>query len=111
MNTYNGKPCVHGHGTLRYKAGGACVECAKALADKYGLTLEAYNAMLKGQNGICAICEGDNHGRTFSVDHDHKIGNVRALLCHQCNQGLGQFQDDPQLLQAAAVYLNCHGRM
>lgn len=53
--------------------------------------------------GECVIC-GEN-GPRLAVDHDHSNGNVRGLLCMNCNQGLGKFKDDPQLLEFARIYL------
>lgn len=78
------------------------------LKSKYGLTRQAYDAMFDGQNGLCAIChqpEITSFKRTLSVDHDHITGQIRGLLCHFCNTGLGKFKDNPQLLVAAAQYL------
>lgn len=73
---------------------------------RYGLTAEAYEAMLAAQGGVCAICGGvDAKGRRLSVDHDHESGVVRALLCGGCNVALGFMRDDPTLLRAAADYL------
>jgi dihydroorotase-like cyclic amidohydrolase len=43
--------------------------------------------------------------RALAVDHDHKTGKVRALLCRNCNTGLGNFQDSPELLKTAIQYL------
>src|SRR4051812_14012735 len=66
---------------------------ARTLRYKYGMTLEAFNKMLMSQNNRCKICKSSDHGKStmqgFSVDHDHKTGKVRALLCHHCNAGLG----------------------
>lgn len=56
----------------------------------YGLTPEDFDRMLKSQNGKCAICGGGPSGRwkTLFVDHDHRTGAVRGLLCHLCNSAL-----------------------
>jgi Recombination endonuclease VII len=78
----------------------------------YGLTVEAYNALLVGQSGRCALCltatPGGGRSR-FCVDHDHESGKVRGLLCVTCNTGLGLYRDSPDLLRAAATYLESHG--
>lgn len=75
---------------------------------KYGITLEEYNRMFDSQEGKCAICGSEEPGRNntnFAVDHDHETEEVRGLLCHRCNMGLGYFMDDPELLLKAAKYL------
>jgi predicted nucleic acid-binding Zn ribbon protein len=74
----------------------------------YGLTPEQYEAMLAEQEGRCAICRTDDAGGKggWHVDHDHATGSVRALLCHHCNLGLGNFRDDPVQLRSAADYLD-----
>ena len=67
--------------------------------------------MFEEQGGRCAICsteEPGGNGNHFSVDHNHKTGKVRALLCNHCNTGLGKFQDDPDLLRIAQLYLLNH---
>lgn len=60
--------------------------------------------MLEEQDGKCYLCGGIDF-RNLAVDHNHKTGKVRRLLCSSCNTGLGKFKDDPDLLTKAAVYL------
>ena len=80
----------------------------------YGITLEEYNIMLEKQDGKCAICKtadpkGRQSGRgkvdNFYVDHNHDTGEVRGLLCNACNRAIGNFQDDPSILENAVLYL------
>lgn len=76
--------------------------------NRYGITLEEYNQLLENQNGGCAICGTANAGKDrkyFCIDHNHKTGKVRGLLCPKCNQGIGLLQDSPRILIAAAEYL------
>jgi hypothetical protein len=81
---------------------------AEMLRYKYGITDEHYKTLLREQDGGCAICtdpSADSVGRPLSVDHCHASGNVRGLLCTQCNNGLGRFHDNPELLRKAANYI------
>lgn len=71
----------------------------------YGLTPEQLTAMHESQQGLCAICKSSMEN--FHVDHCHKTGLVRGLLCHWCNIGLGNFVDSPERLQSAIEYLKC----
>jgi len=76
------------------------------LITEYGITLVEYREMAALQNGLCAICgEVCKSGRVLAVDHDHVTGVNRGLLCIRCNNGLGNFRDDPYLLTAALEYL------
>jgi hypothetical protein len=76
-----------------------------ALRRNYGLTPEAYEAMLKAQGGKCAICRRPPEKRKHAVDHCHKTNTIRGLLCHRCNRALGYLDDDPLRLRAAISYL------
>lgn len=77
------------------------------LRSEYGISLEDYNILKKNQKGRCAICN-KKYSKTLLVDHDHKTGRVRGLLCRKCNTGLGQFCDNPKLLWQACLYMeNC----
>lgn len=78
------------------------------LKTKYGLTEATFDEMLERQGGGCGICgtqEPQGRGQRLHVDHDHKTGQVRGLLCTSCNNGLGRFHDDVDLLRAAVAYL------
>lgn len=74
---------------------------------KYGITEEEYAAMARLQGNVCAICRGPQvAGRDFAVDHDHTTGSVRGLLCSNCNLGIGNFRDDPELIALAIAYVH-----
>jgi hypothetical protein len=81
------------------------------LRQNYGITLADFEAMLASQDGRCAICLGffPSEFETHA-DHDHSTGRVRGLLCNSCNNGLGRFRDDPDILRRAAAYLEQHTR-
>ena len=69
------------------------------------LAEKEYETLLKAQNGRCAICGTRLPKGSLVIDHSHKTGDVRGLLCISCNTGLGMFKDDPDLLQEASLYL------
>lgn len=72
----------------------------------YGISADEFDAMLEAQHGRCAICRTKpDRLASMHADHDHEHGHLRGLLCLSCNQGLGQFKDDPTLLLRAIVYL------
>lgn len=73
---------------------------------RYGLTPDDYSAMMTSQGGMCAICGHVAVGKNLHVDHCHDTGNVRGLLCHCCNVGLGSFRHSGQLLAKAREYLD-----
>ena len=77
------------------------------LKNRYGIDLADYNRMHDEQDGLCAICKRPEAmtGKSLAVDHDHTTGAVRGLLCVNCNQALGKFQDDTARLEAAIAYL------
>ena len=73
----------------------------------YGMSLVDFNEKLTAQSGGCAICGGPPGGKgVFHVDHDHKMGKIRGLLCHSCNLMLGQARDDQSILKLAIEYLS-----
>lgn len=71
---------------------------------RYGLTPEAFAAMLEEQGSKCAICRASLVEEVL-VDHDHETGRVRGLLCRPCNSGIGHLGDDPARVRAALTYL------
>jgi len=72
----------------------------------YGISLEQYDILLNNQNNKCKICIGNQeNGRYMDVDHCHKTGKVRGLLCNRCNRLLSNCKDDTLLLESAVKYL------
>lgn len=82
-------------------------EHKRGLRRNYGITVEQYQAMFEAQQGKCAIC--GNHQseckRRLAVDHDHDTGTIRALLCDNCNPGIGYFKHSVERLELAIRYL------
>lgn len=83
------------------------------LKRNYDMTLDEYNTILASQDSRCAICGmlSEENDRRLAIDHDHKTGRVRGLLCTRCNMGLGYFTDSPKLLREAAAYLEKFERL
>jgi hypothetical protein len=71
---------------------------------KYGITRDEFDNLLKKQGGVCAICKKEL--KTPCIDHCHKTNTVRGILCHSCNRGIGLLQDDSNILFNAHKYLN-----
>ena len=81
---------------------------SRRLKFNFGITLDEYETMLAQQAGVCAICKAPpetSYCGTLAVDHDHDTGKVRGLLCTRCNTALGSLRDSPEMLRAAANYL------
>ncbi len=72
------------------------------LRRRYGITAEHFDQMFAEQGGLCAICRD---APAEHVDHDHRTGRVRGLLCFNCNGALGQFRDRADLMLRAFAYL------
>jgi hypothetical protein len=77
---------------------------------KYGLTPDCYQQLLVAQGGCCAICRRSDcpSGRKLAVDHCHKTGKVRGLLCTPCNTAIGKLNEDPAVILRAAEYVSSH---
>lgn len=86
--------------------------------DKYGITKDEYDNLWVSQEGKCAICHKEEASRSplgrtimLAVDHDHKTGKVRGLLCKSCNVGVGKFFDRIDILKFAISYLGIHNTL
>lgn len=80
----------------------------KVKYEKYDITEEDYQKMFEAQNGECMICgtHQDKFNYSLHIDHNHKTNKVRGLLCFKCNNGIGFFNDDVELLGKVIEYLN-----
>lgn len=72
---------------------------------KYGISLNAYDELSANQLGLCLICCERGGARTLVVDHCHRTGVVRGLLCSKCNTAIGLLGDDHKTILAAAAYV------
>jgi len=112
------KTCIQQDKRARYAAqDGDRISHAQVLREKYNLTLAEYDLMLAAQGGLCAICRKPEttrgrggSPRRLAVDHDHRSGVVRKLLCHRCNLVTWAVEENPGLLDAVRVYLDEHDR-
>jgi len=139
--TFEGKPCIHGHGITRYVLGKACVICSAEWSAKYNASLSperiierkeygvlrhknsplisrskhwralgidegAAKALLAAHDDKCDCCGRSGPGKKgWNIDHDHKTGKVRGVLCSGCNAGIGMLGDNLDGVLRAADYL------
>ena len=75
----------------------------------YGIGLDDVEALIARAGGVCEICrvrpEPDSLGRTLHIDHCHKSGRIRGVLCFSCNTSLGKLKEDPEIVRALLNYL------
>ncbi|WP_306214370.1 endonuclease domain-containing protein [Actinoplanes sp. RD1] len=108
------KQCLTAEKRARYAAtDGSRISHGQVLREKHGLTLEQYARMLAEQDGRCAICDrpetrrgSGGRPRRLAVDHDHRTGAVRRLLCGRCHAVTAAVEDNPGLLDAVRRYLD-----
>jgi hypothetical protein len=81
-----------------------CIECikSKSTQKKYKIARNVYEAIAKGQEYKCAICNKEDE---LVIDHCHKDSYIRGLLCSNCNKALGMLKDDVEILESAIKYL------
>ena len=79
------------------------------LKKKYGIIYAEYEKMLTEQKGLCAICgKAEAENKRLAVDHCHRTGKIRSLLCGKCNKAIGLLDDDPELMKQAIEYMRKH---
>lgn len=123
---YTGKLCINGHIDKRYTTTKQCCTCsyqkarrwAKANPEKliskyrekkYGITTKEVTKLTELQDNRCAVCENIfKNTRNINVDHNHKTGKIREILCIKCNTMLGLADDNIEILEKAIKYLKKH---
>lgn len=105
---YTCKSCKREKG-IQYEKENSLLRRCQMLRRRYGITHDIYMEMEKKQLGKCKICHSNKRNgskKWLDVDHCHKTGRVRGLLCNQCNQALGLLKDCPDRLIRIQEYLN-----
>lgn len=88
----------------------------KEVCRRFNIDVSLYYEMLSKQNNVCAICgkqeirrsRTEGKIRALAIDHCHKTNKIRELLCSNCNNGLGSFLDDIEIMKKAIAYLKKH---
>lgn len=93
----------HGNPDIKEKAKNISRKCR--LLKEYGLSIDDFNKMYGNQNGKCCICSKFVEGTKINIDHCHKTGKVRGLLCWNCNMAIGYLKDNIDNLKNAIKYL------
>lgn len=92
------------HGVTEY-----CKKCRnlRIVSKRYNLTEQEFLNLFETRNYKCDICgtSKDENKKGLAVDHCHKTGKIRGLLCGNCNNGIGRFKDNIQILENAVKYL------
>lgn len=97
-------------------ANNPAIERHRSIQRRYGMTPEEWEALVKKHKGCCAICGGKETSwesktgsrKNLAVDHCHKTGKIRGLLCWRCNSTLGKIEDSIPLLEKMILYLRKH---
>lgn len=120
---FTGVPCKYGHVEKRFVSTNQCMACARRKVQAYSKTDKSRSARLSRTYGVtlkdlesvshCEVCftkllHRGMAGDAACVDHDHKTGKVRGILCNNCNRGLGMFKDNPETIAKAIEYLERH---
>ncbi|WP_196755066.1 endonuclease VII domain-containing protein [Burkholderia anthina] len=94
----------------RQRPGGLAARCRECMSDassasRYGISVEELRAFRVANDHRCQICGATD---ILYIDHCHKTGKLRGLLCPNCNSGIGHFRENPELFIVAIHYLNMH---
>lgn len=104
------KVCERSRSQTRYRKNAKRMKetrYGKTIQRLYGITQSEYDDRWIAQNGLCPVCHQKPNDK-LHIDHCHKTGKVRGLLCRKCNLGLGYFEDDILRLENAIKYLQKH---
>lgn len=101
----NCKSCDRKYFNERY-ANDPNAQYYKMIKYRYDISKDELLMMIKNQNNKCKICNTEFTNNKPNIDHCHNTGKVRGLLCSKCNNGIGQFNDDIELLKEAINYLS-----
>lgn len=71
---------------------------------RYGMAVDDWEKLFTSQGNQCAVCK-TNDEKKWCTDHNHITGAVRGILCHKCNTAIGLMNDNPEMLRAAALYV------
>lgn len=98
----------HKNGQNKYRYCKAChreVARIHRMKSQFNLTIEDYELLLSSQNGVCAVCGNVPRKNRLGVDHNHKTGLIRGLLCAFCNRVIGLMRDDADRFERVVTYL------
>lgn len=108
------KRCLHELAdSMFYKRHSVCKDCIRErhYLRNYGISTLEYISLVDFQNGCCAICNelpNGGPGNRLCVDHSHKDGKIRQLLCTRCNTALGLVNESPDILLSMLAYIKQH---
>jgi hypothetical protein len=98
--------CKEFHKEYSTSENGKAVRRAYQFRTKYGMASNDYDIMYTNQQGCCAICK--HYYSVLCVDHRHSTGKVRALLCDQCNRGIGMLKESVVIMSDAINYIQTY---
>lgn len=80
---------------------------------RYGITYKDYMTILNLQGDCCGICKlpRKDYHKNMAVDHCHETGNIRGILCNNCNAGMGCLKDNPEILEKSIEYIKTYNKL
>ena len=106
------KDCVSLNQKMRRRPNCSTLNKSRHLKSKYNITLEQYNQMFDEQRGVCAVCgtPAKDLKRNLAVDHNHRTGKIRGLLCFSCNSLIGRIEKNPLLIPTMMKYIRTRNK-